>query len=113
IVEPGSGPLVLPDDTIVNGSISKPGEIDRYRLAVEPGQKWLFEVAAASLGTSQLDAIITLYDGSGKKLATGDDGNGIDPMLPFTIPNGVKELTVAVEDLLGRGGAMYAYRLKA
>jgi len=70
-------------------------------------------VAAASLGTSQLDAILTLYDTSGKKLASGDDGNGLDPVLPFTVPAGVNELTIAVEDLLGRGGNMFAYRLKA
>jgi hypothetical protein len=113
VVEPDSGPSALTEDTIVNGRISKPGETDRYRLAVEPGQKWVFEVAAASLGTSQLDAIITLYDESGKKIGAGDDGNGIDPVLPFTIPDGVKELTLAVEDLLGRGGDMFAYRLKA
>ncbi len=104
-------PLI--EDTIVNGRISKPGEVDRYHLAVEPGQKWVFEVAAASLGASQLDAILTLYDESGKKIGSGDDGNGIDPVLPFTIPAGVKDLTIAVEDLLGRGGDMYAYRLKA
>jgi hypothetical protein len=107
------GEGALTEDTIVNGRISKPGEIDRYKLAVEPGQKWVFEVAAASLGTSQLDAILTLYDPAGKKLASGDDGNGLDPVLPFTVPSGVKELTVAVEDLLGRGGNMFAYRLKA
>ena len=109
----GEAPSPLTEDTIVNGRISKPGEIDRYKLAVEPGQKWVFEVAAASLGTSQLDAILTLYDPNGKKLVAGDDGNGLDPVLPFTIPSGVKELTVAVEDLLGRGGNMFAYRLKA
>jgi hypothetical protein len=109
----GEAPLSLTEDTIVNGRISKAGEIDRYKLAVEPGQKWVFEVAAASLGTSQLDAILTLYDAAGKKLVAGDDGNGLDPVLPFTIPGGVKELTIAVEDLLGRGGNMFAYQLKA
>ncbi len=109
----GEAASPLMEDTIVNGRISKPGEIDRYKLAVEPGQKWVFEVAAASLGTSQLDAILTLYDAAGKKLVAGDDGNGLDPVLPFTVPSDVKELTVAVEDLLGRGGTMFAYRLKA
>jgi hypothetical protein len=112
-LEPESGPSPLTEDTIVNGRISKPGEIDRYTLAVEPGQKWVFEVEAASLGTSQLDAILTLYDPTGKKLVSGDDGNGADPVLPFTVPAGVKELSIAVEDLLGRGGNQFAYRLKA
>jgi len=64
-------------------------------------------------GTSRLDALLTLYDGSGKKLASGDDGDGLDPVLPFTVPAGVTEITVAVEDLLGRGGDAYGYRLQA
>lgn len=107
------GAGTLAENTVVNGRIARPGEIDRYKLAVEPGQKWVFEVAAATLGTSQLDAILTLRDAAGKKLASGDDGNGVDPVLPFTVPAGVKELTVAVEDLLGRGGNLYGYRLVA
>ena len=38
----GEAASPLTEDTIVNGRISKPGEIDRYKLAVEPGQKWHF-----------------------------------------------------------------------
>jgi hypothetical protein len=114
-VEPGQadGPVPLAASTVMNGRISKPGEIDRYKLRVEPGEKWVFEIAAVSLGTSPLDAILTLYDAAGKKLATGDDGNGVDPVLPFTVPEGTRELILAVEDLLGRGGPHYGYRLQA
>jgi hypothetical protein len=112
-LEPESGPAVLTEGTTVNGRISKGGEIDRYKLKVEPGQRWLFEMEAASLGTSQLDAILTLTDAAGKKLASGDDGNGADPVLAFKVPAGVSELNLAVEDLLGRGGNLFAYRLRA
>ncbi|MGH9657699.1 MAG: PPC domain-containing protein, partial [Bryobacteraceae bacterium] len=103
----------LDEAALVNGRISKPGEIDRYKVKVEPGQQWVFEIAAASLGTSQLDALLTLFDASGKKLAAADDGSGIDSVLPFTVPKDVREITVAVEDLLGRGGDMWGYRLTA
>ena len=113
MLEPESGVAELPENTIMNGRISKPHEVDRYRLAVEPGQKWLFELTAASLGTSRLDAILTVYDAAGKKLATGDDGNGFDPVLPFTVPQGASEITVNVEDLFGRGGPEFGYRLQA
>ncbi len=114
-IEPasGEGPVALAEATVMNGRISRDGEVDRYALRVEPGQKWVFEINAASLGTSLLDATLTLRDAKGKKLATGDDGNGVDPVLPFTVPEGVKELTVNVEDLLGRGGPLYGYRLQA
>src|SRR5262249_5688397 len=112
--EPDTGaPATLAENTVVNGRISKPGEGDRYKLAVEPGQTWLFEVAAATLGTSQLDALLTVTDAKGKKLLASDDLKGADPVLPFTVPDGVKELNIAVQDLLGRGGDMFAYRLSA
>ncbi len=106
-------PAVLPVNQMVNGRIAKPGEIDHYRLPVEPGQSWVFQIDAASLGTSRLDAILTAYDTQGKKLASADDGNGFDPILNFTVPADVHEIMLAVEDLLGRGGDGYGYRLRA
>ncbi len=109
----GGSPIALAEATVMNGRISRPGEVDRYKLRVEPGQKWVFELSAASLGTSLLDATLTVRDGAGKKIAAGDDGNGVDPVLPFTVPDGVKELVLHVEDLLGRGGPLYGYRLQA
>ena len=103
----------LKPGAIMNGRISKPGEIDRYKLAVKPGEQWVFELTAAALGSSKLDALITLFDEKGKKLASRDDTASADPAFPYVVPAGVKELSVAVEDLLGRGGPAYAYRLEA
>ncbi len=108
-----AGVGVLKPDVIMNGRISKPGEIDRYTLAVKPGQQWVLELTAAALGTSQLDAILTVFDAKGKKLFTRDDINSADPTLPFTVPEGVQEIGIAVEDVLGRGGAWFGYRLEA
>jgi hypothetical protein len=109
LLEPGE----LADGAVMNGRISRPGEIDRYRLRVAPGEQWVFEMSAASLGTSRLDAILTVTDAQGKKLAAADDGNGFDPVLPFTVPKNVQEVVVSVEDLLGRGGDAFGYRLQA
>ncbi len=106
-------PAELSNGVVANGRISKPGEVDRYRVAVKPGEKWVFEVEAASLGVSELDGLLSIYDAKGKKLASADDGNGVDPVLPFTVPAGLTEVTVALEDLLRRGGDRFAYRLKA
>ena len=111
--ERSGAPAMLPADTVMNGRIAKPGEIDRYRVKVEPGQEWFFELTAASLGTSQLDAILTAYDSGGKKLASRDDVNGTDPVLPLKVPPGVHEITIAVEDVLRRGGPGFGYRLQA
>ena len=112
-LESPAGGGVLKAGVIVNGRIAKPGEVDKYKLAVKPGEDWLFEVKAGLLGTSKLDAILTVFDAKGKKLASRDDIDSSDPVIPLKVPEGVTELTVAVEDLLGNGGAAYGYRLEA
>jgi hypothetical protein len=52
-------------------------------------------------------------DEKGKKIGVGDDTDGNDLVLPFTVPKDVHQVTVKVEDLLKRGGPAYGYRLKA
>ena len=117
----------LKPGVVVNGRVAREGEVDRYSLAVEPGEVWRFEIDAASLGTSSLYALLTLYDQAGTKLASAGDippkdniyavvssmDPGEDPFLVLTIPEGARKLQVTVEDLLGRGGREFAYRLLA
>ena len=121
--QPFDGPLPVP--SVMNGRLSKPGEIDRYKIRVEPGEKLLFELQARELGTSHLEGIITVYDAQGKKLDSAGDKplpedvfavqgtsrTSNDPFLNFTAPKDVHEISVTVEDLAERGGPLYAYRL--
>jgi hypothetical protein len=121
--EPLGGPLPVP--SVVNGRLSEPGEVDRYRLNVEPGEKLLFELQARELGTSRLEGIIAAYDSTGKKLGSGGDQplpedvfavqgtsrTSSDPFLNLTVPEDVRDITVTVEDLALRGGPLYGYRL--
>jgi len=121
------GEYPLPAATIINGRISRPGEVDRYRLGVTPGQHWNFEIEAATLGTSQLDPFLTLLDpATNKPLALADlfdkddpykqlveTGKAIAQRISFTVPKGASAIVLAVEDLLGRGGTNYSYRLLA
>lgn len=126
MLEPEEGavkPLEL--STVVNGRISRGGEIDRYRLKVSPGQKYLIDLVAASLGTSELVASLTVEDSQGNRLAASDLGSagpgrhgalvgeGVDPKLAFTVPDKVEEVILAVKDVRGLGGLAYAYRLLA
>ncbi|HLK17839.1 MAG TPA: PPC domain-containing protein [Bryobacteraceae bacterium] len=121
------GPIegALPVPSVMNARLGKPGQIDRYKIAVEPGENLLFELQARELGTSLLEGIITVYDSSGKKLDSagdkplpedvfaiqGSSRTSSDPFLNITVPKDVHEISVTVEDLAERGGALYGYRL--
>lgn len=98
---------------MIDGRLEKPAQVDSYPLAVKPGEQWMLELQAGALGTSRLDGLLSVYAPDGKKLFSRDDVGGADPALPFTAPEGVSELIVRVEDLLGRGGPAFGYRLSA
>src|SRR5947207_15927709 len=84
----------------MNGRISKAGEVDRYKLAVSPGDRWNLELRARCLGTSGLDGVLSIYDTKGKKLASAGDKppkedvfpllsagrSSFDPRLYFPVP---------------------------
>jgi hypothetical protein len=111
----------------INGRLSKPAEVDRYEIAVEPGEELFFDVQARELGTSKLTALLTIVDENGKKLASAGDGplpvdvaavqassrTLGDPNLQFKVPEGVRRIWIKVEDLAQRGGANFGYRLMA
>src|SRR5262245_10630281 len=121
-------PVALPASTVMNGRIGQPGEVDRYIVPVEPGQQWAFEVEAASSGASKLLGVLAVYDAATRKrLALTELGqeagtnpysfetsrNEVDPRLSVRIPSDVREVEVSLEDLLGRGGTGFGYRLTA
>jgi hypothetical protein len=119
--------VVLPPSTVMNGRIAAPGEIDRYKLAVAPGEHWEIEARARGLGTSRLDAVVTVYDAKGTKLSSAGDKppkqdvfsllsagrTSADPWVEFNVPGDTHEILITVEDLLERGGPGYGYRLLA
>ncbi len=123
LIAPIDGPLPVP--SVMNARLSKPGQIDRYKIQVEPEETLLFELQARELGTSLLEGIITVYDASGKKLDSagdkplpedvfavqGSSRTSNDPFLNLKVPKDVHEITVTVEDLAERGGPLYGYRL--
>jgi hypothetical protein len=125
VTEPIEGAIPLPG--VVNGRLEKAGEVDRYHLSVAPGERLLLELQARELGTSRLEGILTVFDESGKKLDSAGDKplpedvfavqgtsrTSSDPFLNITVPDGVHGLVVTVEDLAGRGGPLYGYRLVA
>jgi hypothetical protein len=122
ITAPVADSIALP--VTINGRLSKPGQVDRYKVRVTAGQPLAFRMQARELGTSKLMAVITVLDEKGKMLARSgdeplaDDVYNVnqsrtagDPMLRVKAPEGSSNVVVTVEDLALRGGANYAYRL--
>jgi hypothetical protein len=114
----------IPAPVTINGRLAKPGEVDRYKLQVTPGEPLILRMQARELGTSKLMAVMTVLDAKGKQLArSGDEPlaedvynvntsrTAGDPILRVEAPKDATELTVTVEDLALRGGPNYGYRL--
>ena len=59
----------------INGRIAKPGEQDRYRLAVTPGDKLRFDVLARRAGTA-LDGVLSIQNEQGAELAAQRRSSG-------------------------------------
>jgi hypothetical protein len=84
---------------------------DRYRVPVVAGSKVRFEVFAERYG-SPLDAALVVRNDKGDQLARAEDAPGtLDPVLEYAVPAGIKEVTVGVVDVQGRGGPRAIYRL--
>ena len=127
---PGTGPKELPQDTIVNGRLAMKGEVDRYRLSVEAGEKWAFELQSGELDGSDLYGVLAIsatnndkneviaragtYQGDPSPYVISNTGEtSSHPFINLEVPPGVGELEVSVEDLLQRGGPSFSYRLVA
>jgi hypothetical protein len=101
----------------INGRIQRSGDADYFKFAVKSGQRFIMEVQARRLD-SPLDSIIALFNSQGGLLAEQDDADMGDPLLThhadshldYTFPSD-GEYVLRIQDLQGRGGEEYAYRL--
>jgi hypothetical protein len=104
---------------VIDGRIDQAGDEDVFRFEGRGGDEVVAEVLARRL-VSPVDSVLTLTDGSGRRLATNDDwddkGSGLlthhaDSRLCVTLPaDGTYFLRMA--DTQKRGGPDYGYRLQ-
>jgi hypothetical protein len=97
----------------VNGRLSKAGEVDRYLLAVTPGQPLALSLDDRSLN-SPVEGEISVLSFPGAKLLASDGGTpGASAKgMQYQVPADVSSVEVAVRDLVGRGGPHFVYRLR-
>ena len=94
----------------ITGRIGKPGEVDRFMMECEKGQKVNIAVESRKLGYA-LDALLKLRDGQGKVVSENDDAGGSpDAALSFTAPE-AGHYTLELGDVNGHGGFRFIYRL--
>ncbi len=106
------------NDTVINGTIGKPGDQDWFRFEGREGEKKTVEVFARRLG-SPLDSCLTLFNAQRQALATNDDftdksfglvTHQADSRIDITLP-ATGTYFVRMNDQQGKGGDDYAYRL--
>jgi hypothetical protein len=109
--------IVLPQ--IINGRISKPGDIDIFRFDANAGDEIVAEVYARRLN-SPLDSLLWLSDANGKVLGYNDDNgdknvglltHNADSYLRLRLPE-TGAYFVHLADSQNHGGQDYGYRLR-
>jgi hypothetical protein len=109
--------ITLPQ--IVNGRISKPGDVDIFRFDANAGDEIAAEVYARRLN-SPLDSLLWLSDANGKVLGYNDDNgdknvglltHNADSYLRLRLPN-TGTYFVHLADSENHGGSDYGYRLR-
>jgi hypothetical protein len=111
-IEPNDAarPQVVEAPLMISGRIGERRDRDAFRFPLTKGQAWQFKVESRQLGYP-LDAVLELFDASGKSLARADDaGQAPDAELSFTAPAD-GDYTLVVADLYEHGGPRYFYRL--
>lgn len=94
----------------VSGWIEKRGDRDVIAFDAKAKQVILLDVEAKRID-SRLDPVLRVLDGTGKQLATNDDGVGKDARLSFTAPaDGT--FYAEVRSLSSLGSDEYFYRLR-
>jgi len=120
--EPNNVPFLaqsVGENLIINGRIGQPGDTDCFQFKGRQGDKVSVEIFARRLD-SPIDARLVLLDPEEHILAVSDDevdpASGLvthhaDSLLRHELPaSGI--YTIRLDDLQGKGGHEYAYRLR-
>jgi hypothetical protein len=110
---------MLPGSVVIDGRIDRPGDADCFRFKGRERETVSIEVLARRLD-SPLDARLVLLDPQEHILAVSDDevdpGAGLvthhaDSLLLYKLPSSGL-YTIRLDNLQGKGGPEYAYRLR-
>ncbi|HVG39276.1 MAG TPA: PPC domain-containing protein [Pyrinomonadaceae bacterium] len=94
------------------GGLENVGAQDYYAFRARGGEELIFEVNAASLGSS-IDSLVELLDAEGRVVAANDDHRGnTDSLLVYRVPT-AGEYFLRIRDTMNSSGKRKFYRLNA
>lgn len=69
----------------VDGELAPAGDVDWYRLRVQPGQRYTLTLDGLEPGGGgrAVDPVLSVYDQSGNQVAYNDDANGLNSALQY------------------------------
>ncbi len=103
-----ASPLVIP--AAANGRLETDGDVDTYAFQAKGARPLDVQAAAARVGSPAVP-LLAIKSADGKTLAESTFGEVADPQLRFTPPaDGTYHLVV--QELLGRGGPEFSYRVE-
>lgn len=104
-----ASPTPVELNSVVNGKIEKPGDVDCFRFAAKAGQRVVIECWAERID-SQLRGVIEVFNAQGQRLAVSRGYTGLDPLVDFRVPvDG--DYDVRLFDLSYLGSTAHFYRL--
>ena len=96
----------------INGRIETASDVDVFELLPASEGALQLKALTREFG-SPLDAVLTLFDQEGTRLARSDDGGGSDALINYGAFKKDQRYYLEIRDLLGRGGSAYGYRITA
>jgi hypothetical protein len=97
-------------NTVINGVINQPTDVDYFSFAGKKGQRVLLHVAASSLD-SKAHPAVEVYDTAGNRLTFNRNYRGHDALADITLPADADYFVRLSEFTHTAGGPDYYYRL--
>jgi hypothetical protein len=101
--------MALTTPVTVNGSLTKEGDVDYYRVDARAGRDLVVRVLATPLG-SMMDPKVSLLSLDGHELASNDDFNGMRDSLVVYRPDADGPVVLRIADANAGGGWRNIYR---
>jgi len=97
-------------DSVINGQIDKPADVDHFQFTARRGQRIVVECLAERID-SRLRGVLEIFDLQGRRLAVNRGYFGPDPLIDFEVPTDGTYL-IKLQDLTSSGSAEHYYRLE-